>query len=183
MKKVLAIVVIVMMSSSLTFAQKYFTKNGNVTFFSKAPLEDIKAVNKKAVCVIDAGTGAMEFAVLMKAFEFEKALMQEHFNENYVESDTYPKGTFKGKITNVSSVNFTTDGSYPVTIAGKMTIHGITKDVTAKGSIVVAGGKINGISEFTLLVADYDIEIPSVVKDKISKSIKITVNVWLEPKS
>ncbi len=183
MKKIIAIVVIVMMSSSLTFAQKYFTKNGNVSFHSKTAMENIDAVNKKAVAVIDASTGAMEFAVLMKAFEFERALMQEHFNENYVESDTYPKGSFKGKITNSSSVNFTTDGSYPVTIAGKMSIHGVTNDVTAKGTIVVAGGKINAISEFTILLADYNIEIPSVVKDKIQKSIKIIVNVWLEPKS
>lgn len=166
--------------SSEAFSQKYFTKTGNINFFSKTPMENIDATNKKATCVLDSKTGQIEIALLMKAFEFEKALMQEHFNENYVESDKYPKSTFKGNITNISTVNFTKDGSYPVDIVGKLTMHGVSKDLKTKGSIFVKSGKVNATTEFPVLLADYNIEIPSVVEDKIQKSIKISATLWLE---
>src|SRR5688572_18821627 len=145
MKKILqpTILLLVLVIGNTAFAQKYFTKSGSVNFFSKTPMENIDATNKKATCVIDSKTGQIEIALLMKAFEFEKALMQEHFNENYVESDKYPKATFKGNITNIASVNFTKDGSYPVDITGKLTMHGVTKDMKTKGSIIVKNGKIN----------------------------------------
>jgi polyisoprenoid-binding protein YceI len=160
---------------------KYFTKSGSISFFSKTSLENIEAKNSRAVCVIDAATGQIEIAVLMKAFEFPKALMQEHFNENYVESDKYPKSTFKGTIKNITSVNFTKDGTYPVSIFGTLTMHGVTKDLTTIGTIVVKDGKITGTTEFVIALADYNIEIPSVVADKIQKTIKISGSFVLEP--
>jgi hypothetical protein len=182
MKKILqpTIFLLVLVIGNSAFAQKYFTKSGSVNFFSKTPMENIDATNKKATCVIDSKTGQIEIALLMKAFEFEKALMQEHFNENYVESDKYPKATFKGNITNIASVNFTKDGTYPVDITGKLTMHGVTKDMKTKGSIIVKNGKINATTEFSVLLADYYIEIPAVVEDKIQKSIKISATLWLE---
>src|ERR1700682_4428284 len=102
-KLILFSLLTVCLFSTCGFAQsKYFTKSGSINFDASGPLEDIKAENKKATFVLDAKSGAIELAVLLKAFEFERALMQEHFNENYVESDKYPKSTYKGKITNFS---------------------------------------------------------------------------------
>ncbi len=161
-----------------TFAQgKYFTRDGHVSFFSAAPMENIEAENHKATSVIDTETGRMEFAILIKAFEFEKALMQEHFNENYMESNQYPKATFKGDIQNASDVDWTTDGTYDVTVSGDMTIHGVTKNITTEGTIIVENGAISAKSKFKVAVADYDIEIPTVVVDNIAKEIEVTVDM------
>jgi len=165
----------------MTFSQdRIFTRKGEISFYSKAPLENIEAHNKAAVSVIDKATGQLEFSVLMKGFEFEKALQQEHFNENYVESDKYPKASFKGKMADVSKVKFTTDGSYTVPVSGQLTLHGITKEVTANATIAVKGGLVSGHTEFTIVVDDYKISIPALVKDKIAKTVKITVNANYE---
>jgi polyisoprenoid-binding protein YceI len=168
---------VALLLSVVVFSQeRIFTKTGSISFFSKAPLEDIEAHNKAAISVIDKSTGQMEFSVLMKGFEFEKALMQEHFNENYVESSKFPKASFKGKITDWNKVAITTDGKYPVTVNGALTIHGETKEVTAKGVILVSGGAISSSSEFNIALDDYKISIPALVKDKIAKNVRIVVN-------
>ena len=156
--------------------QRIFTRKGQVSFYSKAPLENIEAHNNAAVSVIDEGTGQLEFSVLMKGFEFEKALQQEHFNEDYVESSKFPKAVFKGKITDMSKVKFTSDGSYTVTVSGQLSLHGETKDVTTAATIAVRGGAVSGHAEFGILLDDYKISIQSLVKDKISKTVKIVVN-------
>jgi YceI-like domain. len=100
---------------SATAQDKYFTKSGKISFYSKSSLENIEAHNKSVTCVLDTKTGNLQFAILMKGFEFEKALMQEHFNENYVESHKFPKADFKGQVTNNAMINYAKDGSYPVT--------------------------------------------------------------------
>ena len=123
----------------------------------------------------------MEFAVLIKGFEFKKALMQEHFNENYLESDKFPKATFKGKIVNNSDVNYKKDGTYKVKTKGQLTIHGVTKEVEADGTIEVKGGKIVGTSTFNVNPEDYKISIPNLVRDKIAKQIKVTVKADYQP--
>src|SRR5688500_16222954 len=107
---------------------RFFSKSAKVIFVSKAPLEDIDAVNKTAAAVLDTKTGAIQFSLSMKAFEFEKALMQEHFNENYVESDKFPKADFKGSVVNNSEVNYSKPGTYTVVVKGKLTMHGVTKE-------------------------------------------------------
>ena len=155
---------------------KYFTREGNVQFKSEATMEKIEAKNNKVSSAVDSKTGKVEFAVLIKSFHFEKALMQEHFNENYMESDKFPKATFAGTITNLSDINFGKDGSYKATVKGKMTIHGVTKDVSSTGTIKVSKGAINVTNSFKILLADYGIEIPSVLKDKISKEVEVAVN-------
>jgi YceI-like domain len=156
--------------------ERLMTKNATISFFSAAPLEKIEAHNKSAVSVIDKTGGQVEFSVLMKGFEFEKALMQEHFNENYVESDRFPKAVFKGKVTDLSKVNFAKDGTYTTAVAGTLTMHGETKDVTAPVTFTITGGIVSAGCEFTVLLSDYKISIPSVVKDNIAKNVKITVN-------
>lgn len=160
---------------------KFFTKNGQIEFYSKAPLESIEAKNKSVTCVLDTKTGNLQFSVLMKGFEFEKALMQEHFNENYVESHKFPKAEFKGQVVNNTEIDYAKDGSYPVKVKGKMTLHGQTRDVETTGTIVVKDGKLDTGASFHIELADYNVVIPSVVKDNISKTVKITVDCKLEP--
>jgi polyisoprenoid-binding protein YceI len=180
-KKNMILVLAFLMTASLSFAQdKYFTKTGKVEFFSKASMEDIEAKNKTVTAVIDSKTGALQFAIQMKGFEFEKKLMQEHFNENYVESDKFPKSEFKGTITNNSEINYTKEGSYPAKVKGKLTIHGVTKDIETTGTIKVDGENLKAESSFDILLSDYNVKIPAVVKEKISNSIKITIDTKLE---
>lgn len=182
MKKITLLLIAALGSIAIVSAQeKYFTKEGKVSFYSDAPLEKIEANNSKAYSVLDASTGQIEFAVLMKAFEFEKALMQEHFNENYVESSKFPKAVFKGKIENISEVKFDKDGSYPAKIMGQLTLHGVTRDVVTQGVIEVKNGKVEAKSAFNILIEEYGIEIPKIVNDKIAKDVKITVAVVYSP--
>lgn len=180
-KNGIALAGLVLFATAVNAQDRYFTKTGNIQFYSKAAMEDIEATNKTVTAVLDAKTGALQFAVQMKGFEFVKALMQQHFNENYVESDKYPKGEFKGAIADNAAVNYSKEGTYNVTVKGKLTIHGVTKEVEAPGTIKVGDGKIDGASTFTIQLSDYNISIPSVVKDKISNNIKITVDTKLEP--
>jgi polyisoprenoid-binding protein YceI len=158
-------------------AQKYFTRSGMISFYSEAPVEKIEAVNNKVTSVVDFENSKMEFAVLIKAFQFEKSLMQEHFNENYMESSKFPKAIFKGtfEADSAITINIKDDGIYPVKIKGDLTIHGVTKPIEATANFIIKGGVINGNAEFNVLVADYDIEIPAVVRDNIAKEVKITV--------
>lgn len=160
---------------------RYFTKNGKIFFSATSSMEKIEATNEKATSIIDVSTGAIEFAVLMKAFNFEKALMQEHFNENYIESDKYPKAVFKGNVINIKSVDMNKSGIYPVKIKGMLTLHGETKEVLADGTLTVKDGNITtGKSQFKILLEDYKIEIPSLVKDKISREVQINLDLNYE---
>lgn len=156
------------------------TRTARVSFVSDAPLEKIEGQNAQGTSVLDRATGKMEFAVLMKAFEFEKALMQEHFNENYAESDKFPKAVFKGSILNLNTVDFRKDGVYPVKYKGSMTLHGVTRELAGEGQIEIKGGRPNAKSVFLIALADYNISIPSLVKDKVSKEVRINVDAAYE---
>src|SRR6188474_1976871 len=142
MRKIILAFVMFATVSAVSAQTRYFTKNGKVSFSASSPLEKIEAANDKATSIVDVSNGAIEFAVLMKAFIFDKALMQEHFNENYVESDKFPKSTFKGTVTNIKSVDLTKNGVYPVKVKGMLTLHGETKEVTADGTLTVKDGAI-----------------------------------------
>ena len=156
-------------------AQKVYTKNGSVSFFSKSPLENISADNNQVMSVLNQQTGEMQFSILIKSFRFKKALMEEHFNENYLESNKYPKATFKGVVNDLSKINLGKDGSYAVQVSGELTIHGVTNKVTAPGTITVKSGVANASSKFSVKLADYKVEIPKLVKDNIAEVIEITV--------
>lgn len=181
MKKLIAMFVFAAGALVAQGQEMYFTKNGHVDFFSSTPIEDIKADNNKVTSVLNITTGDIDFSLLVMAFQFEKSLMQEHFNENYMESSKYPKATFKGKITNASAINFKADGTYPAEVSGKLTIHGVTNDVTTKGTVTVKDGKIQATSSFNVKPEDYKIEIPALVKEKIAKEIKVNVENTYEP--
>lgn len=162
------------------FAQKYLTKNGKISFFSDAPAEKIEAHNNQVNTALDITTGEFVFKVLIKSFEFKNALMQEHFNENYLESGKYPNSTFKGKVTNLSEINFTKNGTYKANVEGDLTIHGVTQKIKQSGFFEVKDGKISANSKFSVALKDYDIKIPNTVISNIAENIEITVNVSLE---
>lgn len=180
MKKTALLTLMVMCFAITLNAQKYVTKNGFIRFYSDTPVEKIEAINRQVNAATDISTGDFVFRVLMKSFIFEKALMQEHFNENYVESDKFPNATFLGKITNIKDVNITKEGNYPVTVEGKLTMHGETKQVSEKGTFEVKEGKLIGKAKFNINLSDYKISIPATSINNISKSIEITVEVVLD---
>jgi len=183
MKKILALIFLNALSVAVFSQTIFMTRNGQISFFSKTPVENIEGVNNEVTSMIDTGKGDLVFAVLIKSFHFEKALMEEHFNENYLESNTYPKATFQGKIINASSIKFDKDGTYEAKVEGDLTMHGVKQHQTATGTITVSKGKLSAVSNFTIKLADYKIEIPSLVADKISPTIEIRVNCQYEPKS
>ena len=176
MKNIIALLLLLFIFNFASKAQnKYFTKSGTIIFDGKATLDKIHAENKSAACVLDAVAGTLRFTVLMKGFEFKKALMQTHFNEKYVESPLYPKSEFNGQIINNSTVKYNTDGVYTVSVKGKLTIHGQTKEVTASGKITVKNGKVNLNSIFTILVPDY--KIKANMKDQVTISVDCSLDV------
>ncbi len=178
------LIILLSVSTFTVFSQTvYMTRSGQVSFFSKTPMENIDGTNNEVTSLIDASKGEIVFAILVKSFRFEKALMEEHFNENYLESTKFPKATFQGKLINSSSINFTKDGSYPAMVEGDLTIHGVKQHQTASGTITVTNGKVSATSTFTIRLADYKIEIPSLVADKISETIEIRVICNYQPKS
>lgn len=182
MKKITILTVLAFLAVS-TFAQKtYLTRTGHVSFFSDAPLEDITANNYQATALLKSGTGKIAFKIPIKSFEFEKALMQEHFNENYMQSDKFPQATFDGKIKDNSKVNYNKSGTYKVTVVGKLTIHGVTKDVEVPGEVIVdtKGKKVTTKANFNIALKDYGIKNDKV--NKISDTIEIRVNTEIPEK-
>ena len=175
MKKLIVLAIFVS-GFTAVHAQKYITRTGKVTFFSNTAIEKIEAFNNEVANILDSKTGDIIFQMPIKSFKFEKELMAEHFNEDYMESDKFPKSDFKGKVTNISEVNFSKDGTYNVKAEGKLTIHGVTQTVSINGTMTVKGKDVTVNSKFMIKTKDYGIKIPSVVEGKIAKEIEITVN-------
>lgn len=174
MKK-FTILIALLVFGQLVNAQKYMTQNGVISFFSTTPVEDIEAVNNQVSAVLNVENGEIASVLLMKAFNFEKALMQEHFNEKFVESDKYPKSIFKGKISDFDASTLTEEPT-AAKILGNLTIHGVTKEVEVYGMLSKSNSGINLSVEFTVEVADYEINIPGSVKDKIAKDLKVNAD-------
>ena len=177
MKKILLLIFVC--AATTTFAQKkYTTEKTFVSFYSHAPLEDIQAENTKSSAIFNADNGDIAFSVPMKEFKFKKSLMQQHFNEKYVESEKYPKSTFQGKI-----VGFKADatGVQQVKAQGKLTIHGVTKDIDVPGTIEAQGNKLLMKSKFNVKVADYEITIPSLVFQNIAEEVEVTIDFTFKP--
>ena len=162
-------------------AQKYMTRTGYIGFFSHTAVEDIKGDNNQVASILDTSTGEIVFQVLIKSFHFDRALMEEHFNENYMESEKFPRSSFKGKITNLSSVDFSKPGKYEVTVEGDLNIHDVTNKINVGGAVEVVKEGINATSKFNIVPEDYKIDIPGVVRDKIAKNLEITVSMKYAP--
>ena len=157
-----------------SYSQVYLTRTAYIGFFSKTPAEDIKAINNQVYAAIDAGKKNMAFTLLLKGFTFTKELMQEHFNENYVESDKYPKASFTGTYT--GDVDLTKNGVYNVMVNGSLTLHNTTKAITTPATLEVKDTHLIGAAIFKVLPEDFNIAIPSLVRGKIAKEITININ-------
>lgn len=180
MKKTMILIALAIAFAASAFKiaeDKLTSKNVHINFYSHTAVEDITADNFKAVSTLDKSTGEVVFSVPMQSFEFEKALMQKHFNgKDFLNTKKYPKAKFVGKITNISSINFTKDGQYPATVTGEMTIKNVTKTITEKGTVTVKGTSIQVDTKMKLALADYGITFkkgkPST---NIAKELDVTV--------
>jgi hypothetical protein len=161
-------------------AQLYSTSSGTIDFYSETPLENIEAHSKNVVAILSTKTRDVAIQVANTSFQFPNKLMQEHFNEKYMESEKYVKSSFAGKIN--EDIDFSKEGTYDVTVTGKLNIHGVPQDRTISGKIIVKGGTIQLISDFKVIVADHKIEIPTLVATKIAEEINVHLDVVLNPK-
>lgn len=181
MKKSTFLVIIILISANIGFGQgKYFTRNGTLAFYSKTPMENIEAKNHQASSIFDSESGDIAVSAQMKGFEFEKALMEEHFNENYVESHKYPKATFKGKIVDFSSISIS-EVAQEVRVKGTLDVHGVGKEINITANISKKNDNYEAKSTFIVSASDFDIKIPKAVINNIAKEIEVSINLQLEP--
>ena len=178
MKKVFLSVIALLMVSLTINAQKQKTTKTHIKFFSTTPVEDIEANNYATVGTIDPATGKIVFSVPMQSFEFEKSLMQQHFNsKKFLDTKTNPKAKLIGQITNLGAINFGADGTYEADVTGDLTINGVTKAITEKATITIKDAKISLNSKFNVVLAEYEVAFEN---GKPSKNIAKTVEVTVE---
>jgi hypothetical protein len=159
-------------------AQKYVSEKTFVSFFSDAAIEDITADNRKSSSIFDASSGEIVFSIPIRDFRFAKSLMREHFNEKYMESDKYPKATFKGKI---SGFDNAASGEQNARAIGEITIHGVTQKIEIPGTIIKNGNKLSMKSKFIIKLADFKIEIPQLLWQNIAEQVEVTVDFAYRP--
>jgi polyisoprenoid-binding protein YceI len=177
MKKTIMLFALVGLTT-IAFAQKKRTTTSATINFDATTSKDAlpKAENKTAVASLNTKTGEVAFESIIKSFNFSNPKIQEHFNgESWMNSEKFPKATFKGKITNVAAVNFKVDGTYSGTVSGNLTLHGVTKPVTTTANIVVKGKVITTTTDFTVKLADYAVDGPAIGAGKVATEPKISV--------
>jgi hypothetical protein len=179
MKYTITLVSLLTLNVAFAQTEKYFTRNANITFTSEAPMEKIVSSNKSSNCIINTQTNDIAFKVVIKSFEFEKQAMQDHFNNDYLQSDKYPNATFEGKI--ITILDYKKNGKYDVITEGKLTIHGVSNPVKQSGIIEISNGKITLKSTFNIKLSDYGIKVPNDYLKKISNSVAIDINAVLAP--
>ncbi len=152
-----------------------------ISFFSKTAIENIEAKSKVVGAAMNLANKSLFFKVKNTTFKFPKALMEEHFNENYMESEKYPTSEFKGTIVDSTNSDLTKNGTYSVWVVGKLTIHGVTKDYKTRATFTTKDGKIRGVASFRVRLDDHKIERPSVVAQSLAETIDVSVDVTFEP--
>ncbi|MBX2873027.1 MAG: YceI family protein [Saprospiraceae bacterium] len=164
-------------------AQIHFgTEEGKIQFKSDAPLELIQAVSNEMKGIIDTDQKAFAFSVEMKSFQgFNSPLQRVHFNENYLETNKYPKATFSGKI--IETIDWNTDGTYEVRSKGKLLVHGLEQERIIRATLKIADGMIQLRSVFTVLLDEHQISIPKIMFQKISEEIEVIIEADLEKQS
>lgn len=170
-----------MLSCIQTHAQRYVCRTTRISFSAGTDVEKIEPFSNEGACVFDVGSGLLTLQVLVRSFKFEKALMQDHFNENYLESNKFPKAIFKGKVTNLNDIHFEKQGTYPADIEGELTLHGVTKQLNLPVYISVGAGRIAAHADFEIIPKEYDVDIPSVVSNKILNKLPVKVHAELKP--
>jgi len=181
MNKLLILFMFVFVHAFSSAQNVYFTRTGHIYFISQTDVIDIDANNNQVASFFDIETGKLQFAVLIKSFEFSLATAKEHFNESYMESDKYPKATFKGEINEVDEIDLKEPGIYQVDVKGSLTIRGITKIIEVPAEIEVRNNAINAKSEFVLAIADFNIKVPKVVQHRVAKQVMVNVNMDYAP--
>lgn len=180
MKQIILVLAIIFSISNLFSQGIYKSTSGKITFFSETPMENINAANKQLKALLNTKNGEVAFVVTNVGFEFDKPLMGEHFNENYMESDKYKISVFKGKI--VETIDYTSNGEHKVTVKGTIDIHGVTQEREMSGKLIIKDGAIAVICSFNVLLKDHKIKIPKVVTENIAETVKVSVNITLEEK-
>lgn len=175
MKKYFILIACITFSTQL-FSQKYITKEGQIDIFSETSLFTIEATNNKVASILNAETGDVVVSTLVRSFKFHEALVEEHFNENYMESHKYPKSVFKGKITNWNDVDLNTDGTYTIQIEGEHSMHGETRTVNTKGTFTVKNGNVSAKTSFDVSLENYKILVEESYKDRIKDTIKLDIH-------
>ncbi|WP_245318814.1 YceI family protein [Hymenobacter elongatus] len=168
-------------SQSVSAQGKFMTKVGRVTFFSTSIIEDIEARNTSAAAVLDLSTSQLAFSVPVKEFLFKRTLMQEHFNENYMESTKFPRATFTGHFVGLDAAALATPGSHIVKVEGDLTLHGVTHHMTVPGTLELKNGQLMAFALFSVAPADYNIEVPLLVRENIAKIVSIRVGLTCDP--
>lgn len=175
MKKLISVIVLGTIFQTCGYSQQYLTRSGFVGFYSRTPLEDIKAENHQAYSVIDIARKNLAFTLLLKGFLFPKELMQVHFNENYMESDKYPKASLNGTFT--GDVLLAKEDVYKINVSGDLSMHGVTRKIQCPATLEVRQGKLTGRCQFSIKPEDFNVKIPSIVRDKIEQEMKVLVEV------
>jgi hypothetical protein len=161
---------------------KYITRAGHISFFSASIMEDIEARNDKVAAAFDLSTGQMAFSVPIHEFQFKRTLMQEHFNENYMESEKFPKATFTGQVLNAAQVlRQLPNTTQNVEVEGQLTMHGVTHKVLVNGTLQMRDGQLVAFAYFNIAPADFSIDIPLLVREHIAKSVSVRVNLTCDP--
>ena len=171
-------ILLILLINTQIQAQIFLSNSGNISFFSETPLENITAINDNVSAVFDASNNDLVFKLSISDFIFPNALMQEHFNENYMDSSVYPKANFVGNIQKFS-LGELTEYEKNHKIIGVLTIRGIEKNVTINCQLNKANDRLYLKADFSVLTSDFDIQVPKVVRNKISKEIKIKVDYEL----
>ncbi len=176
----LPLLTILIIGFNLSAQKILIAKTTDVSFFSKTPIRDIEADNKGTASLINLDTKEIVVKIPVKSFIFPNKLMQEHFNENYLETEKFPFSTFKGKINEV--IDISKDGKFPVSSNGKLNLHGVDRDILIKGTATVAAKKLTIDSVFEVALVDYKIDVPKLVFEEIAEKIKVTFKLNYEEK-
>lgn len=179
MKRLLFLPIFMLLAAGPAMAQgRYLTKTGRVTFFSASPIEDIEAQSQQAGAMIDLSSGQVAFSIPVRSFTFKRTLMQEHFNENYLESEKYPKATFTGQLTNAAQVlKLLPKATQNVEVEGQLTLHGVTHKVAVSGTLQLRDNQLVVFAYFNIAPADYGIDVPLLVREHIAKSVSVRVSM------
>jgi len=182
MKKAVSIFLVLAIFSTLQSQDSlWFTRTGHIYFISHTDIIDIDANHYQTGSFLNMRSGEIVFTLLMKSFQFSLPLAEEHFNENYVEADKFPKATFKGKVLDFDPAKLVQNKDYEVVVQGDLTIHGVTSPVKHNGTLHRSGNEIKAVSRFSILLDTYNIKVPNIVADRVAREIPITVNLKYEP--
>jgi hypothetical protein len=178
MIRILSFVLILLLHFNGFSQKRFFSEKSNITFFSEGVIEEIKASNTKVTSILDLQSGEVAYLLSPKDFQFEKKLMQVHFNEKYMESEKFPRSTFKGKIVGLDA---SITALQQVKAVGQLSIHGVTRDVNIPGTLHIEGNTVTLRAKFMVKLLDYNIKVPQIVWQNIAQEVEVNVHFLYRP--